>query len=105
MPGIEPGGEIFAALIERERLIVREIVGVAHEGIDGTDSITLVSRQGDECVVEILSFFPSDFAAYPVGFVNGRKWGRRLGRGHAAFPFAPAVLLVRPLPRNFPVRA
>src|SRR5271170_3492285 len=105
MPVIEPGGQIRSALIEREGLIVGEVVGVAHKGVDGTDGIALVSGQRDEGVVEILSFFPSNFATYPVGFVHRRRCRGGWRRGHAAFPFVPAVLFARPLPRNLPVRA
>jgi hypothetical protein len=70
MPGIKPCAEISAPLFERERLVVSKVVGVAHEGVDGTNGVSLVARQGNKGVVEVFGFPSSDFAAYPVGFVN-----------------------------------
>ena len=106
MPGVEPRGQVGAALIERKGFVIREIVGVAHKGVDGTDGIALVSGQRDKGVIKILRLLASDLATDPVGFVNGRRWRGGWRRGHAAFPFelraAPGA---RPLPRNFPVSA
>ena len=56
VPGCLPLLEILAALFARNALVVGEVVGLAHEGVDGADGVAARLGKGDEGVVEILGF-------------------------------------------------
>ena len=62
--------EIVAALFARNALVIGEIVGLAHEGVDGADGVAARLGKGDEGVVEILGFAFGDGPAGCVGLVQ-----------------------------------
>ncbi len=94
MPCLKPGVEIGAALIDGEGLVVGEIVGVTHEGVDRADGVALVRGQRNEGVVEIPGFFPGDFATDSIGLETD-----------GVTPLSPPQFRARFRPRNLPVRA
>ena len=52
-----------AAGVEREGFVVGEVVGFAHEGVDGAHGVGLVLREDAEGVVEVFGFALGDGAA------------------------------------------
>ena len=70
MPVSEPGGQVRTALFARARFIVGEVVGVAHEGVDGADGITLVFGKSEEGVIEILRLTAGNLPAFFVSRVE-----------------------------------
>ena len=58
------------ALVAREGFVVGEIVGLAHEGVDGADGVAARHGKGDEGVVEIFGFAVGDGPAGCVGVVK-----------------------------------
>ena len=49
--------------LEGHRLVVGEVVGLAHEGVDGAHGVGLVLRENAEGPVEVLGFALGDGAA------------------------------------------
>ncbi len=63
---VHPFVELLAALFRRNRGIVGNIVGVAHEGIHRRQRIALAKRQDQEAVVEVLGSRAGDVPANTV---------------------------------------
>ena len=63
VPGGEPRVEVGAALLARQGFVVGEVVGVAHEGVDGADGVALGFGQGEKGVVEIFRLAAGDGGA------------------------------------------
>ena len=63
--------EIEAALFAGNAFVIGEVVSLAHESIDGANSVPARLRKGDEGVVEILGF---PFGDCPAGCVRGVQW-------------------------------
>ena len=74
-PVVEPGVEAAAALVAGDGFVVGEVVGLAHEGVDGADGVAARRGQGDEGVVEILGFAAGDGAAGGVGVGQSSAMG------------------------------
>ena len=60
VPCCEPRIEAAPALLARQALVVGQIVGLAHEGVDGADGVAALKGQRDEGVIEILGFALGD---------------------------------------------
>ncbi len=71
VPFGQPCMEQAAAFVAGHGLVVGEIVGRAHEGVDGADRIPARPGQRYEGVVEILGFAPGDGTALGVGALQG----------------------------------
>ena len=80
-PGGSPGSHGMAARVERKGLVVGEVVGFAHEGVDGAHGVGLVLREDAERVVEILGLALGDGATRGVG--RNDLWGLHNGLGDA----------------------
>ena len=65
-PGVQPGAPLLAG----ETLVVGQIVGLAHERIDGADGIAPGRGQRHKGIVEVLGLAP------------GNRTAMRIGRGH-----------------------
>src|ERR1019366_4321877 len=64
---VDPFIQLLAALLRRDGRVVRDIVGMAHEGIHGRNGIALRSRKDQEAVVEILGGGARDVTTNSVG--------------------------------------
>ena len=85
MQRIEPGIELEALFVGRELRIVADVVGVAHEGVDGAERVALAPRQDEKGVVKIARRLARDVAADSVG-------GAKLQRGDAGRAGSGAAL-------------
>ena len=70
-PGFEPCGHLGAAGGDGFGFVVGDVVGAAHEGVDGAHGVGFVAREDAEGPVEVFSFAAGDFAAEAVGFGDG----------------------------------
>ena len=53
-PGVDPGGHVGAAGVDGHGFVVGDVVGAAHEGVDGAHGVALVLGQDAEGAVEVL---------------------------------------------------
>jgi len=78
-----PGGHRLAARVEGEGLVVGEVVGFAHEGVDGAHGVGFMPREDAKGVVEVLGFALGDGAAGGVGRDEFWRLVYGLGDAHA----------------------
>src|ERR1019366_4987433 len=64
---VDPFIQLFAALLRRNGRVVRDIVGMAHEGIHGRQCVALGCRENQEAVIEILGGGARDMTTNSVG--------------------------------------
>ncbi len=73
-PGFEPWGHLRAAGGDGMGFVVGDVVGAAHEGVDGAHGVGFVAGKDAEGPVEVFGLAAGDGAARGVGFgdVRGR---------------------------------
>jgi len=99
-PGGGPCGHGFAAGVEGEGFVVGQVVGFAHEGIDGAHGVGFVLREDAEGVVEVFGFALGDGAAGCVS--RGEFWG--LCCAHAGVSSREGLSEAVSLPASAPPR-
>jgi hypothetical protein len=76
----QPRIQAAAALLAGQGFVVGQIVGLAHEGVDGADGVAARAGKRDKGVVEVLRLPPGDGAANSVGPVQSGSALRRFLR-------------------------
>ncbi len=73
----QPASQAAAAFVAGEGFVVGQIVGLAHEGVDGADGIAARGWQRDKSVIEVLCLASGDDAAGSVSLGQGKfvRWG------------------------------